>query len=546
MLKGGLVRMVLSGVYSFLPLGWRIMAKIARIVREEMDAIGAQELHLPVLTPEEIWKETGRLEGFGPDMFKLVDRRNRQLCLAPTHEELIAELARNHIRSYRDLPQIWYQIQPKFRDEARPRSGVMRGRQFIMKDSYSLDTDPEALKKSYDLHDACYRRIFTRCGLKFHVVEASSGLMGGAGSQEFMVAAEAGEDRMVLCLGCGYTANMEVAVSEPVETEERSADRREVHTPDMRTIEQVSAFLKLPERSLIKSLVMIGPAGPVLALVRGDYELNEDKLSRLLGGTVRSAGPEEVKEWTGVEAGFVGPLGSAEISLVADDLLQGGGPFVVGAGKPDYHLDGIRPSVDFAVESYHDIRLVKGGDKCRSCGAELQETQAIELGHIFQLGTKYSEALGAGYLDSEGKNRPIVMGSYGIGLERIMASVIETHQDDHGMVWPVSIAPYEVIVVPLNMDAAECREAGETIYQGLKARGIEVLIDDRDERPGAKFKDSELLGIPLRVTVGEKALKEGKVELYIRSSGQVKPVSVEEAVEAAAAELEGMKQARTD
>lgn len=521
MLRAGLIRPLAAGVYSYLPLGWRVLLKAANIIREEMDGIGGQEFFLPALNPIEIWEQTGRAEGFGDDMFRLRDRKGRQLCLAPTHEEIIGHIVRSELRSYRDLPQIWYQIQTKFRDEPRPRSAVLRARQFIMKDSYSLDVDEAGLDRSYQSHLEAYKRIFTRCGLDFFIVGASSGLMGGTGSQEFMVASPSGEDTAALCDRCGYAANIEVASSIAERLEIQDADPVEVYTPGKRSIEEVSRFLGLPSERLMKSLMYMADDEPVAILLRGDHEANESKLASIFGTKFRPARPEEVLALAKANIGFIGPMGLEGVRTVADLALKDQGGFTTGANKDDYHIKGIFPGRDFPVHSYEDVRTVKGGEGCPNCGQPLRVGAAIEVGHIFKLGTKYSESLGATFLDAKGEKRPIVMGSYGIGLERIMASAIEQNHDEHGIVWPLSIAPYQIHILPVNPFHDETSQVAEELYRGLLAVGCEVLIDDRNERAGAKFKDADLIGIPIRVTIGQRGLEEGKVEIRLRATGEV-------------------------
>ena len=537
MLRAGMIRMHASGVYSYLPLGWRVMRKVEGIIREEMDRIGGQEFLLPALSRRDLWEKTGRWEEYGDNMFRLKDRRGADLALAPTHEEVFTEIASHEIRSYRDLPQIWYQIQTKFRDEARPRSGVLRGRQFLMKDSYSFDADEDGLRRSYALHREAYLRIFKRCGLEVVVVRAHSGIMGGSASEEFMVPSEAGEDRLVLCNKCGYAANMEVAISVPVPSEGGSRPREKVHTPGMRTIEEVSKFLQRPPSRLMKSLIFIAGDRPVMVLIRGDYEVNEAKLEREVG-PFRPAEPEEVERLTKAPVGFVGPVELDGVEILADETIRDQKDLATGANQEDYHWVGLEPGRDFRVDRYVDVRTVKAGDRCMECGGEIEIIPAIEVGHIFQLGTKYSEAIGATYLDPEGKARPLVMGSYGIGVERIVACAIEQYADESGMAWPVSIAPYEVYLLPVNWSDPRTREVAEELYLEL-SENCEVLLDDRDERAGVKFKDADLLGIPVRVTLG-RGLKEGKVEVRRRKDGETWEVSVEDTAEKVREVLEGL------
>ena len=537
MLRSGMIRLHASGVYSYLPLGWRVMRKVEGIIREEMERIGAQEFLLPSLSRRDLWERTGRWEEYGENMFRLKDRRGADLALAPTHEEVFAEIASHEIRSYRDLPQIWYQIGIKFRDEARPRSGVLRGRQFIMKDSYSFDADEEGLKRSYELHREAYLRIFKRCGLDVVTVKAHSGIMGGSESEEFMVPSPAGEDKVVLCGSCGYAANVEVAASVPAPSGGTSRPKEKVHTPGMRTIEEVSGFLGRPPSKLMKSLIFMAGERPVMVLVRGDYEVNEAKLEGEIG-PFRPAEPEEIERITGAPVGFVGPVGLEGVEILADETIRGQVDLATGANLEDYHWVGLEPERDFRVDRYVDVRTVREGDGCPKCGAGLRVLSAIEVGHIFQLGTKYSEALGATYLDEKGRAHPIVMGSYGIGLERIVASVIEQHADESGMVWPISIAPYEIYILPVNWSDPKTRDAAEELY-GKLSDGHEVLLDDRDERAGVKFKDADLLGIPVRLTLG-RGLKDGKVEVRRRKDGRTWEVPLEDAAGKVEEVLEGL------
>ncbi len=518
LLRAGFVRQHQAGVYIFLPLGQRVLHRIMRIVREEMNRIGAQEVLMPSLTARELWEESGRWKAFGPDMFRLQDRKGRQMALAPTHEELFADLARHYLRSYRDLPQIWYQIQTKFRDEPRPRSGILRVREFLMKDSYSFDASWEGLDHSYQLHHEAYTRIFTRAGLRFVVTRASTGLMGGSASEEFMVPSEAGEDTLALCDQCGYSANVEVATGTPALPKPTSPFQRleKVHTPGVKTVEEVTAFLGVGPELLIKSLVYMVGDRAVLVLVRGDYEVNEAKLQQVLGGEVRIATPEEVQDRFGVEVGFVGPVNLEVDEIIADETLRGLQGMVCGANESDHHLVGVNVEEHFPVHRYADVREVKAGDRCPQCGAPLRLQRAIEVGHIFKLGTRYSEALGAYFTDRDGQEKPIIMGSYGIGIGRVMAAAVELYHDQHGIVWPVTIAPYDVEI--LALDPRKVGDVAERAYHDLQAAGLEVLWDDRDLSPGVKFKDADLVGIPLHVVLGRK-VAQGLAEIKIRATG---------------------------
>jgi prolyl-tRNA synthetase len=529
LVRGGFVRQLASGLYIFLPLGWRVMTKVNNIIREEMDYIGAQELFMTVLHPAEVWQKTGRWYEIGDEMFRLKDRTGRDMCLGMTHEEIMAWLASREIRSYRDLPQIWFQIQTKLRDEARPKSGIMRTREFIMKDSYSFDRDEEGLERSYQLHIEAYDRIFTRCGIRFYRVESDPGMMGGATAHEYMAPSPAGEDDVALCDGCGYAANVELAKSIPIEQAPKEMAYEDVPTPDKRTVQEVSELLDIPPEYFIKSLLYMTETGPVLALVRGDQEVQEKKLQRLLGPSVRPATKEEVLEHLGVEVGFIGPHARQGIRILADESLKDG-IYVSGANRKDYHTTGLRPGQHFTAE-WVDIHLAKEGDRCPNCGAPLRIERVIEIGNIFKLGTKYSKPLGATFLDEKGQERPIIMGSYGIGPARVAAAAVEQNHDDAGIIWPEPIAPFRFIILPLNLQNSELMGLAEKLYEDLHRLTGDVMIDDRDERPGVKFKDADLIGIPKQIILGEKAFKEGKVEIKDRATGQRHLVSPSQVLE---------------
>jgi prolyl-tRNA synthetase len=521
MIRAGLIRQLSAGIYSYLPLGWRIIKKVINIIREEMDRIGGQELHLPALNPVELWDETGRNTDFGDEMFHLNDRKNRILVLAPTHEEVICDLARKYIRSYKDLPQIWYQIQGKFRDEPRPRSGVLRARQFIMKDSYTLDIDEEALSRAYKLHDQAYRNIFTRCGLKFHVVGASSGLMGGSGSQEFMAESEHGEDTLVLCGACGYSANLDIAKSIPEVVQEKKTTLSEIHTPGKKTIEEVSTFLKIDPIRLMKSLVYVNDNGPLMVLIRGDHDINETKLVNHFGPSIRSAHSEEVKEACGAEIGFIGPVNMRKtVPIYADITLKNQHNLITGANKNEYHIAGIELNRDLSNIEFLDLRSVKENENCSVCGKSVKIIKAIELGHIFKLGTKYSVPMKANYLDHKGKTQPILMGSYGIGIERIIASLIEQNCDERGIVWEKHLTPYKIHILPINIENTDILNTANELYQRLSEFQLEPVLDDRLVTPGFKFMDADLLGFPLQVIIGKKYLEEGQIEIKERQTGK--------------------------
>ena len=516
MVRAGFVRQLAAGIYVYLPLGQRVMDRINAIIREEINAIGGQEITMPVILPAELWQQSGRWDSIGGEMFRLKDRNQRDMCLGMTHEEVIAWLAAREVHSYRDLPQIWYQIQTKERDEARPKSGVLRTREFVMKDSYSLDRDAAGLDAQYESHRQAYCKIYDRCGIQYVVVESDPGMMGGAGSHEFMAPSQAGEDRVALCAGCGYAANVELASSQPPLPAFPAWSLEEVPTPDARTIAEVCRLLKIEPALTMKALVMMGEAGPVLALVRGDQQLHERKLQRVIGA-FRPAHKEEIEQATGAEAGFVGPVGLT-IRTIADLSLREG-CYVAGANKPDTHLRGVVPGRDFHAE-FADLHEARAGDGCGRCGEPLRVEPVIEIGNIFKLGTKYSVPLRAVYLDEQGHEQPIVMGSYGIGPARIAAAAIEQNHDQHGMIWPRTIAPFQVHLLAVNVKDPKMGELAESLYRDLTAAGLEVLYDNRDERPGVKFKDADLLGLPLRVTVGSRAVKEGLVEIRRRRTGE--------------------------
>ncbi len=532
LVRGGYIRQLAAGVYSYMFLAQRSILKIIGIVREEMNSIGAQEMLLPALNPAEVWQESGRWDVMGDNMFRLKDRFQRDMCLGMTHEEVMTSIARNELRSYKQLPQLWYQIQTKFRDEPRPKSGLLRVRQFIMKDSYSFDMDAAGLDAVYDRHYEAYRRIFTRCGLRFVAVQAHSGSMGGSQSHEFMVESEAGEDWVVSCKGCGYAANLEKATSIPippgVEDPAGDLEPEKFHTPNRKTIAEVAEFTGLPESSQMKSLVLVADGKPVLALVRGDHTLSETKFLAAVGASeFRPAHPEEMREWFGADAGSLGPIGVKKLRIIADTALQGRRNMIAGANENDHHLRNVTPGEDFQAE-FFDLRQAVSGDKCESCGGELSLQKTVEIGHIFKLGYKYSSTMGLRVLDESGKEVTPIMGSYGIGIERILSAAVELYHDDNGMSLPVSIAPFEVVVTPVNSaDAAQMAAATE-IYNACLAAGIDALLDDRDERPGVKFKDADLIGLPYRVTVGKK-LAQGQVEVVERRTRKATDVAVADA-----------------
>lgn len=520
LIRGGFIRQLAAGHYSMLPLGQRVRAKIDRIIRREMNAIGGQQFHLPALHPAEIWKRSGRWETMGDELFRLVDRKGADNALGMTHEEVFAELA-TEIRSYRDLPQIWYQIQTKFRDEPRPKAGVLRVREFTMKDSYSLDLDFAGLDTAFDLHHGAYRRIFSAMGLEAFDVEASSGAMGGSKSVEFIVRSPAGEDWIVSCPTCDYRANLERAVSAlpPVLDSAESASLTRFPTPGIKTIAALAkAFPETapPERQ-IKTLVHVLDDALTLVLIRGDHDLLEQKLVDATGATkVRAATAEEIRTALGADPGSLGAVGVTDFPIIADRELSGRTNLVTGANDDDVHFQGVDINRDITVGKWASLRTTKASEPCIRCRSPLEVWKGIEVGHIFKLGTKYSEAMGAMVQDEGGQSHPIVMGSYGIGLERAMAAVVEANHDEKGIVWPASVAPYQVVVTVLRVDDPETMQAGEALYEELIEGSIEVILDDRSERPGVKFADSELIGIPYRVTIGPKGLAAGTAELTFR------------------------------
>lgn len=538
MIRAGMIRLLGAGIYAFLPLGYKVMKNVCEIVRDEMDAIGGQEFHLPALNPIELWEETGRVKAFGDNLFHV---KNRPLVLAPTHEEVICWLAKNHIESYKEMPQIWYQIQTKFRNEPRPRSGVLRGRQFLMKDSYSLDSTREGLDRSYDLHAEAYKKIFTRCGLKFFVVGASSGAMGGTGSQEFMMESDSGEDVIAVADDGSYAANLEVATSLVSKSERFSESKAlaEVHTPNIKTIDQLASFLNIEHRFLAKSVVYWAGDNPVLVLMMGNDELNESKLLSVLGAEVRPIEGEKLMELTGADGGSIGPVGLKErtpagqdFKIIADKRLEGANNLVSGANKNDYHFVNIDLQRDCSLEGYFDLRTVQAGEKSPNGKGKLRIIRGIELGHIFKLGTKYSDSLNAKFLDENGKEQPIIMGSYGIGIERIVACHIEQNHDANGIIWDIAIAPYSVHLIAVGGKSKVVTDTAEQTYADLTDDGVEVLYDDRkDISPGFKFKDADLLGMPYQVIVGEKNLVNGKIEIKDRKTGDRILVDVEKTIE---------------
>ncbi len=524
MLRAGMIRKVAAGIYDYLPLGLRTIRKVEAIIREEMNRAGALEVLMPMVVPAELWQETGRWQKYGKELLRFKDRKEAEFCLGPTHEEVITEIVRGTVRSYRQLPINLYQIQGKFRDEIRPRFGLMRGREFIMKDAYSFDLDDAGADTAYDKMYQAYRRIFTRCGLNFRAVEADTGNIGGSSSHEFMVLADTGEDDIVSCNSCEYAANVEKAecrVPEQVCCDD-AAPLERVVTPGRKAIVDVAEFLEVPPSATAKALVLITDGGePVMALLRGDHELNPIKLKNVIGcSELELATDEQVEKLTGAPVGYLGPVGM-KIRVLADLSIQAGGPWITGANIEDAHYRNTVLGRDFSVERFADIRNVAPGDPCPRCQDGTMEIwRGIEVGHVFKLGTKYSAAMKATVLDDQGQERVLVMGCYGIGVGRTAASAIEQNHDEKGIIWPMPIAPFQVIITLLNPKDAAVSAAGEALYADLQSLGIDVLLDDRDDRPGSKFADAELLGIPLRVTVGARGLQEGSLELNERRSGE--------------------------
>jgi len=531
LLRAGYVRQVAAGVYAHLFLAQKSLSKITQIIREEMNAIGAQEFYLPALNPVELWKESGRYDSYGATLFKLKDRNEHEMCLGVTHEEEMTNIARNELRSYKQLPQIWYQIQEKFRDEPRPKSGLLRLREFWMKDSYSFDLDDAGLEASYKKHYGAYERIFDRCGLKYVIVEAYSGTMGGTHSHEFAAPTEAGEDSLAIC-ECGYAANLEKAEAQaaPVEDPPGDAPPEPFPTPGQKTIDDLARFTGEGPEQLMKTLVYEVESKPVVLLLRGDHTLSETKLAATLGTDVfRPATPEEALALCGAHLGSLGPVGLKGVRILADRALEGRKNLITGANHDDTHLRNVTPGRDFQAE-YRDIRVVTAGDLCPRCGRPLQIHIAVELGHIFKLGKRYSEAMHATVLDENGKETPLVMGSYGIGVERILSAAVEQNHDQDGMFLPRTIAPFDVVLTAANMDDAPLRAAAEKLYEEMLAHSLDVLFDDREERPGVKFKDADLIGVPYRVTVGKRKFEQGLAEIFQRSTKQVRDVSLSEVV----------------
>jgi prolyl-tRNA synthetase len=536
MLRAGMIRKLASGIYSYLPFGLRAIRKVEAIIREEMNRAGAIEVLLPFVQPAELWQESHRWEEYGGELARLKDRHNRDCCLGPTHEEVVTDIARKEIRSYRQMPFNLYQIQTKFRDEVRPRFGVMRAREFIMKDAYSFDVDAKGNDESYRRMVETYTRIFTRCGLRFRAVEAETGLIGGSYSHEFMVLAETGEETIVSCTRCSYAANIEKAEFRRPLKEVQAPDKgiqkpiQKALTPGKRTVEEVTEFLKVLPRELVKTLIFESDKGCLAALVRGDHEISEKKLKPLWGSeNIQLASEETVEKITHAPKGFAGPIGLS-IPILADLDIQEMVNFVTGANEKDAHLIHVNTGRDFQVSRFIDIRTFSPGDHCPRCGEDTRLDRGIEVGQTFKLGTKYSKAMGATFLDEQGREREIIMGCYGIGVGRTVAAVIEQSYDQNGIIFPMPVAPFQVLLLPVNIKMDLLKETAERLYQTLSQNGIEVLYDDREETPGVKFKDADLIGIPLRITLGEKNLKKGLVEIKKRRTGEVLLINQEEAL----------------
>jgi prolyl-tRNA synthetase len=531
LLRAGMVQQLAAGIYSYLPLGWRVLKKIEAIIRDEMDRAGGQEVNLPVLQPFEMWQQSGRDQALGKVLFTLSDRRERKLALGPTHEEVITELAKYNVQSYRDLPLLLYQIQVKFRDEPRPRGGLIRVREFLMKDLYSFDADEAGLDSSYQKMDQAYQNIFERCGLPTMLVEADSGAIGGKDSREFMVIAKDGEDEIIYCPGCNYAANAEKAVSVKQKIDNgKPLPVEEVATPGAGSIEEVASFLKIPQSHTLKAVFYIADGKLVFVVIRGDLDVNEVKLNnQLKASELRMATEAEVIE-AGIVAGAASPVKLKGFKVIADDSVNSGTNFVAGGNKPDTHLKNVNYSRDFKADIVADIAQAKAGDKCPQCSGTLESTQGIEVGHIFKLVTTYSEKFDASFIDEKGESRPLVMGCYGLGLSRLMAAVIEQNHDEKGIIWPPSLAPYQIYLCPLYKEGTKVEEVAEKLYTELEAAGLEVLFDDRQESPGVKFNDADLLGMPLRLTVSPRTLEKNSVELKKRAEKESELVPLAEVV----------------
>jgi len=533
MLRAGMIRKLASGIYTYLPAGLRSIRKVENIIREEMNRAGAIELLMPAVQPAELWQESGRGDYYGRELLRFKDRHDRDGCLGPTHEEVITDLVRKEIHSYKQMPVNFYQIQTKFRDEIRPRFGIMRGREFIMKDAYSFDVDEEGANRSYEIMKEAYTRIFQRCGLKFRAVEADTGAIGGSYSHEFMVLADTGEDQIINCANCEYAANLEraevVSTDRTEQREENMNPLEEVETPGMRTIEEVTSFLNVTPDKLIKTLIFVADENAVAVLVRGDHELNEAKLRNCLGAEmVELADANLIRDTTGAPVGFAGPVG-LDVKVVADHAVKFMINSVTGGNREDLHIRNVNLGRDFEVAGFYDLRMITSLDPCPRCGGRIQFGKGIEVGHIFKLGTKYSQALKAHFLDEQGKEGPIIMGCYGIGVGRTVAASIEQNHDKDGIIFPIPISPFEVTILPLQIHDSAVLETSEKIYKELVDHNVDALLDDRDERAGVKFNDADLMGIPVRVTVGQRGVKKGQVEIKLRAESEPMVVTIEKA-----------------
>jgi prolyl-tRNA synthetase len=536
MVRAGLISRLATGIYNYLPLGWRVLQKLQAIIRQEMDRAGSSELVLPAVQPAELWQESARWFEYGPELLRIKDRHQRDFCFGPTHEEVITDVVRRSVTSYRQLPVSLYQIQVKFRDEIRPRFGLMRGREFLMKDAYSFHSSADDLDHTYRAMEEAYRRVFARCGLSFVEVEADTGNIGGSESHEFMVLADTGEDAVLSCPECGYGANSEKATTGalapappwPLET---PAEPKPVDTPEQRSVDEVATFLGIAPAHLIKTMIFETDSEFVAALVRGDLEVNEVKLKNLLGAVhLQLASEQKIEQVTGAPQGFAGPVGIAGVRIVADETVMGLPVAATGANRADTHLVGVVPGRDFSPLQVADLRRARAGDPCPRCPGQLVERRGIEVGHVFKLGTKYSAAMKCAFLDHEGREHPMIMGCYGLGVGRTAAAAIEQNHDDRGIIWPVPLAPFEVLLVLLNSDQPEVVAAADRLYEELAGAGVDVLYDDRSERPGVKFNDADLIGFPVRVVVGSRGLADGQVEISLRRDGVKRMVKLADTV----------------
>jgi len=543
MLRSGMMRKVTSGIYNYLPLGWRAIRKVEEIVREEMDRAGCQEILMPIASPAELWKETGRWGVYGKELWRVRDRNDREFVLGPTHEEVVTDIVRNEVRSYRELPFTLYQIQTKFRDELRPRFGVVRAREFIMKDAYSFHRDEASLDETYRTICAAYDRIFDRCALTYRPVEAATGAIGGSVSHEYMVLSDTGESEVIVC-DCGYAATSERAEGKVcgVPSDDAPRPMERVDTPGMKTIEEVAGFLKVDPWRLVKTIIYEADGRPVAAVIRGDREINEEKLAIALGADLLvPAEAAVIERVTGAPVGFAGPVGLKGTETMVDHSVEPLTNVVVGGNEADVHVRNVNIGRDFEATAFHDIALIRKGDHCPRCGKTLDSFRGIEVSQAFKLGTKYSKSMRATFLDEDGEAKPFVMGCYGLGVSRTVAAIIEQHNDDDGIAWPLSVAPFAVEVLVVNTKSEEAVAVADEIYEGLIGNGVEVLYDDRNESPGAKFKDADLVGMPLRITVGDRGLKKGIVEARIRKSGEQSEIPRDQAIEGILAILEGLE-----